>query len=161
MKLVIFCKLLFVTTWAATAHAAADEPDLCADILYLIEQSGSDFAQIRADDRHSSAEIEVTYTLSGASRCMLSEDAEKQSYRCIWRYPIGDARAHEQFQEHLADMRRCLGVISEEREDQAVNHPDFYASRYYQLPNSLVSVSLKNKSELLRTLITIRIDNSN
>ena len=83
---------------------------------------------------------------------------EKKSYRCVWKYPHGDERAHNTFQRLAEEMRNCIGNIAEERTDQSVNHPDFYASYYYQLPGGAASVNLKNKSNLMSTLVSIRID---
>jgi hypothetical protein len=58
----------------------------------------------------------------------------------------------------VKEMRNCIGHIAEERTDQPVNHPDFYASYYYQLPGGEASVTLKNKSKLMSTLVSIGID---
>ena len=54
----------------------------------------------------------------------------------------------------------CIGNMAEERTDQSVNHPDFYASYYFQLAGGAASVNLKNKAKLMSTLVSIRIDGS-
>ena len=55
-------------------------------------------------------------------------------------------------------MRNYIGNTAEERRDQPVNHPDFYAFYYYQLPGGEARVSIKNKRKLMSTLVSIVID---
>ena len=55
-------------------------------------------------------------------------------------------------------MRSCIGDLAEERTDRPVNHPDFYASHYYKLPGAEASVSLKNKSTLMSTVVFVGVD---
>ena len=139
-------------------NAESEEPTLCPDILYLIEQSGSQFSAIRGDRASDSGDYHTTFVLPDASSCVILGDAEKSSYQCTWKYPQGDERAHGTFKGLVREMRNCVGNIAEERKDQPVNHPDFYAAYTFQLPGSEASVSLKNKSKLMRTLVSIRID---
>ncbi len=139
-------------------NAASEEPTLCSDILYLIEQSRSQFVAIRGDTSSDFGDYDATFVLPDAAYCVILEDVEKMSYRCVWKYPHGDERAQKTFQRFVKEMRNCIGNIAEERTDQSVNHPDFYASYYYQLPGGAASVNLKNKSKLMSTLVSIRID---
>ena len=139
-------------------NAASDEPTLCSDILYLIEQSRSQFVEIRGDTAGDFGDYDATFVLPDAWYCAIFEDAEKRSYRCVWKYPHGDERAHKTFQRFADEMRSCIGNMAEERRDQSVNHPDFYASYYYQLAGGAASVNLKNKAKLMSTLVSIRID---
>lgn len=139
-------------------NAASEEPTLCSDILYLIEQSSSQFLAIRGDTGSDFGDYDTTFVLPDAWYCAIFDDVEKRSYRCVWKYPLGDEQAHKTFQRFVKEMRNCIGNIAEERTDQPVNHPDFYASYYYQLPGGGASVSLKNKSKLMSTLVSIRMD---
>jgi hypothetical protein len=139
-------------------NAASDEPDPCSDLLYLIEQSKSQFVDIRGGTAGDFGDYDATFALPDAWYCAIFEDAEKGSYRCVWKYPLGDERAHKTFQRFADEMRSCIGDIAEERTDQSVNHPDFYASYYYQLADGAASVNLKNKAKLMSTLVSIRID---
>lgn len=138
--------------------AASEDPALCPDLLYLIEQSGSEFSAIQADTKSEFGGYDAALVLSGASYCAILEDVEKTSYRCVWKYPQGDEQAQETFQRFAKEMRACIGNMAEERTDRSVNHPDFYASRYYQLPDGRASVNIKDKSNLKSTLVSIRID---
>lgn len=138
--------------------AASEDSALCPDLLYLIEQSESEFSAIREDTKSEFGGYDAALVLSGASYCAILEDAEKTSYRCVWTYPQGDEQAHTTFQRLATEMRACIGTRAEEQTDQSVNHPDFYASHYYDLPEARASVALKDKSNLRSTLVSIRID---
>lgn len=140
------------------SSAAAEEATLCSDILYLIEQSRSQFLAVRGDAGSDFGDYDTTLVLRDAWYCAILEDAEKTTYRCTWKYPQGDERAQYAFQQLAKEMRHCIGHLAEERTDQPVNHPDFYAAHYYQLPGGAASVSLKNKAKLMSTLVSIRID---
>jgi hypothetical protein len=139
-------------------NAASEEPALCSDILYLIEQSRSQFVAIRGDTGSDFGGYDATFVLPDAWYCVILEDAEKGSYQCTWKYPLGDERAHQTYQRFIEEMRNCIGHMAEERVDRPVNHPDFYASYYYRLPGGEASVALKNKSKLMSTLVSIGID---
>jgi hypothetical protein len=144
-----------VTVWSA---AAAEDSALCPDLLYLIEQSGSGFSSIREDTKSELGGTDAALVLSGASNCAILEDVETTSYRCAWTFPQGDAQAHATFERLAQEMRACIGERAEEQTDRSVNHPDFYASHYYDLPEARASVALKDKSNLRSTLVSIRID---
>ena len=139
-------------------NAAAEEPSPCAHILCLIEQSRTQFVAIRGDTGSDFGDYDATFVLPDAWYCVILEDVDKRSYRCVWKYPLGDKRAHETFKRFVKEMRSCIGKIAEERTEQPVNHPDIYAATYYQPPGSAASVYLKNNSKLMSTLISIRID---
>ena len=139
-------------------NAASEETTLCSDMLYLIEQSRSQFLAVRGDTGSDFGDYDGTFVLPDAWHCVILEDVEKSTYKCTWKYPHGDERAHKTFQRFAKEMRNCIGHIAEERTDQSVNHPDFYASYYYRLPGGAASVSLKNKAKLKSTLVSIRID---
>lgn len=130
----------------------------CSDIRYLIEQSRSQFVEIRGSSGGDFGDYDATFVLPDAWFCLILEDVEKWSYRCVWKYPHGDAQANTTFQRFVREMRNCIGTIAEERADQSVNHPDFYASSYFRLSGGAASVSLKNKAKLMSTLVSIRID---
>lgn len=139
-------------------NAASEEPTLCSDILYLIEQSRSQFVAIQGDTGSDFGDYDTTFVLPDAWYCVILEDVEKRSYKCTWKYPYGDQQAHNTFQRLAKEMRNCIGDVADERTDQPVNHPDFYASYYYQLPDGEARVTLKDKGKLMSTLVSIVID---
>ena len=134
------------------------KPDLCSDILYLIEQSKSDFLAIRTDISTNARTVESSFFLPDTEDCTVFEDAAKSSYQCTWYFPLGDIEADAKFEMLATDIRTCIGDIAEEQLDQPVNHPDIYRSSYFLLPQGQLSLSLKNKSAFSSTLISIRMD---
>ena len=139
-------------------NAASAESTLCSSILYLIEQSKTQVLAIRRGTSSKLREYDSTFALPEAWHCAILEDVEKTSYQCTWKYPHGDQRAHKTFQRFVKEMRSCIGNIAKERVDKPVNHPDFFVSYYYQLPDGEASVALKNKSKLMSTLVFVGID---
>ena len=142
----------------AVTPTMADEPALCPDLLYLIAQSTSGFDAQRGAMRGDLGGHDANHILAGAEACTVVDDAEKASYRCVWRYPLGNQQALDTFQRFTAEVRACLGDAAVERTDRSVSHPDFYASAYFELASGAVSVNLKNKSQQMSTLVSIRID---
>ncbi len=149
---IVICSLMTVL------GSASEEPTLCSDIFYLIEQSRSQFLAIQRDTNSDFGGYESTFILADAQYCVILEDVEKKSYKCTWKYPHGDERAHKAFQRFAKEMRNCIGNSAEERTDQPINHPDFYTAYYYQLAGGEARVTLKNKGKLMSTLVSIVID---
>jgi len=151
--------LATVTAMSAgsSLSAAQDEPVGCSDFLYLIEQSKTRFSEIRKDTGSTFGTYDTAHVLPGAWYCAILEDKEKMSYQCAWKYPLGDKQAHGAFKALVKQMKACIGGLAQEQTDRPVNHPDFYAARYYQLPHGEVSVALKNKSSLTSTLVSLGV----
>ncbi len=96
-------------------NAASEEPTLCSDILYLIEQSRSQFVAIRGDTSSDFGDYDATFVLPDAAYCVILEDVEKSSYQCTWKYPHGDERAQKTFQRFVNEMRNCIGSLGRNR----------------------------------------------
>ena len=144
-------------TTSPIVNAARDMPVGCSDFLYLIGQSESRFSGIRKDTGSEFGTYDTSHVLPGVWYCAILEDKEKVSYQCAWKYPLGDGQAHGVFKEVAKEMKGCIGEFAEEQTDRPVNHPDFYAAHYYQLPGGEVSVALKNKSSLKSTVVSIGV----
>ena len=125
-----------------------------------MDQSSSHFETIKGSKFKGSIASHAIFALAGASECDLIEDAEKHSYRCVWVHPLGAPEAQAQFQQLTTDIDNCISGLAEQRTDQPVNHPDIFKSHYYTLPHGALSISLKNKSQLKSTIITIRVDSN-
>ncbi len=61
-------------------NATSEEPTPCSDILYLIEQSKSQFVAIRGDTGSDFGDYDATFVLPDAWFCAIFEDVEKKSY---------------------------------------------------------------------------------
>lgn len=148
---------MFFMIWA---YVYRPETDLCSHLSYLIEQSESDFVDIQQAESLDFRGYDTSFMLPNAKTCVIFEDVEKLSYQCTWEFPLADIQAETTFESLSEEVRACIGHIAVEQLDQPVNHPDIYRSSYFQLPQGQLSISLKNKSELSSTLVSIRIDGS-
>lgn len=149
---------VYLLSSIALLNMSSADSTLCSSILFLVEQSKTQFLEIRGGTGSKVGEYDSTFVLPEAWHCGILEDVEKTSYQCTWKYPLGDQRAHETYQRFVKQMRSCIGSIAEERIDKPVNHPDLFKSHYYQLPNGEASVALKNKSKQMSTLVSIGVD---
>ncbi len=131
---------------------------LCADVTYLIEQSRSQFSDITGDPINESGELAARFVLPEAWRCSISVDIEKAAYVCSWKFPHATAQARSTYERFVAEIRACIGHVATENQDQSVNHPDFYELVYYALEDGEVSVTLKNKSKMRSTFVSIGVD---
>ncbi|MFK8081455.1 MAG: hypothetical protein AB8B97_14300 [Granulosicoccus sp.] len=127
----------------------------CADMLFLIEKSASDFQTIQAGSLTESGSYTTTTSLPDADQCMILEDPEKRTYQCIWTYPLAAEEADTSFKTYTQEIGDCLGTRAELVPDTAVNHPDTYRSNLYQLTDTQVRITLKNKTTLKSTLVSV------
>lgn len=93
-----------------------------------------------------------------AESCLSEPDPEKASYRCVWNFPLGSSEAHAAFEQLTNQVRACFVGLAVESTDPAVNHPDFYAAHRWENSQGAANVSLKNKSALRQTLVTLRVE---
>lgn len=135
----------------------AERSQTCKDLLFLVEQSRTQFTAIRIAPEGDAAQS-TNFNLPKADTCSLRDDVEKTSYRCVWRHDFDDPSANTQFEQMLADVRNCIGDTSSEHQDVPVNHPDSFTSTYFDFGHGIVSVGLKKKRALMATLISVRFD---
>ncbi len=139
------------------ALGVARAQDLCADIDYLIDQSGSQFSEIMPKPHGDAGDHEVTLALAGASYCLVTKRSKRSLYHCGWEFPHRAQQAYDTFDEFVRGVSDCIGQQATLHRDQSVNHPDFYALRRYETEQAEVSVSVKDKSALGRTFVFIRV----
>lgn len=134
-----------------------DSSTLCSDLEYLRSQSLRDFEEISLASTMVPLDEESTsFTLDGASSCFLVFDPERSSYQCNWEHEQQDD-AERAFRSLSEEVGACLAPATA-REDASVNHPDFWASSYFELPGQAISVSLKNKLLLKKSFVSIQVD---
>ncbi|MFK7994979.1 MAG: hypothetical protein AB8B87_12625 [Granulosicoccus sp.] len=145
----VFALLLLISTpvWAQNIS--------CTDIDALIDQSETKFNAIQQESRHEHGGFKTTTILPEAEYCLIFEDPEKRTYQCTWAYPLGASDASSTFERYAKDIGDCLDNRAIMIKDQAVNHPDTYSSYIYNLPKTEVRVTLKNKSKLKSTLVSV------
>lgn len=136
-----------------------DSPTLCADVKRLILESASEFAAVRDElVDPSPEEWSTSFVMDGASSCSILVDIESASHLCNWEYSVTSGAGATAYREDVDRVRSCLAGTAVEREDTSVNHPDFWASTFFTTDDGEVSVSLKNKNELGKAFVSIRVD---
>lgn len=136
---------------------AAQAQDLCTNIEDLIDQSRSQFADIMDKPNGETGGYHVTLTLAGASDCSVTEKMKRSSYQCGWEFPLRAQQAYDTFDRFVREVNECIGQSATVHSDQSVNHPDYYALRRYEMAQTDVSVSVKDKSALGSTFVFIRV----
>lgn len=77
---------------------------------------------------------------------------------CQWSFAYRAPDAVAGFERLTDNVRSCLGADTERGADTPVNHPDSYDLRQFVAGGTLISVSLKDKAALRRTLVFLRIE---
>jgi hypothetical protein len=131
--------------------------DLCEDIGYLIDQSQSHFQKIVEKPSGNTDDYHVTRSLDRASFCVVTKKSTRNWYRCAWEFPHRAEQAYDAYEELVRELDECIGQDATLHEDQSVNHPDYYASRRYEMGQAEVSVSVKDKVELGSTFVFVKI----
>ena len=139
------------------AMGVAQAQNLCPNIDYLIDQSQLGFTGIADKPNGAAGDHDVTLTLAGASYCLVTKKSKRNWYHCGWEFPYRAKRAYDTFDEFVAGMTECIGQNATLHTDQRVNHPDYYASRRYEMEQANVSVSVKDKGALGSTFVFIRV----
>lgn len=140
---------------AAIGLARAQE--LCTSIEDLIEQAPSQFAAITDKPSGETGDHRVTLALAGASKCSVTKKSKSSSYQCGWEFPHRAQQAYDTFDRFVREVNECIGQSATVHSDQSVNHPDYYALRRYEMAQTEVSVSVKDKSALGSTFVFIRV----
>ena len=141
---------------------------LCISLRELVETSAEATLARQADTDFIKGKFSVGYLESGDSAgvksCSILEDAAKSTFQCVWTYSLQSSTAQQHYLRASTEIQHCLAEIFGGeltlQQDQAVNHPDVYASQYYRHADGQITVSLKNKSALNSKLLTIRVDTS-
>lgn len=144
-----------------TTLAPAYALDLCADIETLIDQSRVQFADIAEPADGNANDRAVTLMLPGASACSLAGTSNRSVYQCRWEFPHRAAQASETYDALVRGVDDCIGERAKLHTDQSVNHPDYYALRRYEMAPANVSVSIKDKSALDRTIVFVTVQGAN
>lgn len=130
----------------------------CSDVTYLIEQSKTGFNSILEKTESEFGGNDTTKILPEAQYCVILEDQQKRSYKCTWKFSYGADQAKEAFERYATDVSDCLGSTASVGRDQLVNHPDTYYSYLYKISNTDMRVTLKNKSALRNTLVSVIVE---
>ena len=130
----------FLWTLASVAHGQ----DGCAPLLQFIAHSapGPPLAPMASPVTCDQA---------------LSEDGSVQVF-CYWGFPLRDPAAIDTADRFARDILRCLPGAGPLPADSGVNHPDSYDLRRFRRDAVIISVSVKDKTALNRTLVFLRAE---
>lgn len=131
-------------------------PSLCAQLDRLAAESRSGFAAIRAETANHPGEWDTSAATSGASYCLILGGEDSSSHTCTWEYQAVSGDASAAYAQMVDRVRACLEAVSES-EDASVNHPDYWAATVFEANTATVTVSLKNKSALGKTLVAVSV----
>ncbi len=93
----------------------------------------------------------------GANSCRAVLDLDaKKSTSCRWDFNFRDDASKALFETLIAEAQSCVGSNAQLALDKQVNHPDSYTLKRYQFEGSVLSLSLKDKTALQKTLVFVR-----
>ena len=136
-------------------NVESDKNDFCTDLIYLMEQSESQFSEIKDQERDGN---KLQLIFADAEDCRFSLGLNSSSYQCFWKYDLGSEQAVTQLELLRKETKKCIGHLYAEESDDSVNHPDFYLAYFYVFPNGQVNIALKDKSVTMNTYVSVRVD---
>ena len=139
-------KRLVLALILAPSLAAAD---ICGPLMRLVEHARAGTLQAADPGLAASA-------LSGEATCGLAVEAAGEALFCYTAYPFRNGEAEVEAARVEAALLGCFEG-GEVEVDAAVNHPDSYAARSVAVEGAVVSLSVKDKGALGRTLVFLRV----
>ena len=98
----------------------------------------------------------------GADKCALSgAGGGLFAHVCQWSFPLRDPAALNFFTEFEVDALACLPLGDPLAPDQQVNHPDTYVLKQYPFKDGVLNLSLKDKGNLGRSFVFLRVSGGN
>ncbi|WP_162798547.1 hypothetical protein [Sulfitobacter sp. SK012] len=80
------------------------------------------------------------------------------SVHCYWAFDYRSKAARMSFERLHADVSNCAGPSAAPDHEASVNHPDSYQLHQFELDQDKISISLKDKGALQKTLVFLRIE---
>jgi hypothetical protein len=77
---------------------------------------------------------------------------------CYWSFEFRAPQSVAAFNAVVDAMPGCLEGAAAGPQDQGVNHPNSYDLRRFRDASGQVSVSIKDKGELQKTFVFLRVD---
>ncbi len=85
------------------------------------------------------------------------DNVEEQGLVCFWEFAYRNPAAQTFYQAMGDNVSGCLGAAAETPPEPGVNHPDSYALRQFAAEGRLISVSLKDKAQMDKSIVFLRI----
>ena len=141
--------LTFLWAVAAGSPLSAQPLDACVPILALFEKAPETPEQL--------ADVFSANIAAPPPSCRVVEaQVGGAQPLCMWTFDYRATAATEALDAITTQIRGCIGDDISEARDPAVNHPDFFALHQFQSETRALSVSLKDKGALRKTLIFLR-----
>ena len=138
--------LIGMVTLGAPHHAAANT---CVAFEDTVQRASSNY--------ETSPETQPVVGEQVPSNCDIAITSDgTRIFHCRWDYSFRAPEAVKLMADINTDIERCLGVQSRKIED-GVNHPDTYEQRLYRLGDINISLSLKDKTALSQSFVSLQI----
>lgn len=141
----------------ASALPASDRSCAPFEALFADEQGLRDVAGTRPANWASflAHAVGTPERDSANQGCSSPVDAPAQ-VACSWQFQLGAPEAAETYRDVFLALSDCLGPAATVARDQGVNHPDYYDAYLIEFPAYRLTLSIKDKSALGTTFVTLR-----
>lgn len=133
-----------IRTLTAIALTLAASPAL-AECRALLDRDAAATASLFAPD---------------AATCQTARETTGEALFCHGEHPFRSQTALKQAKRLEAALTACFGSV-ETTKDATVNHPDSYDARHFDVEGARISLSIKDKGALGKTLVFLRIAEGN
>lgn len=107
-------------------------------------------------EAHATEKIEATE----ATCSRFLSQSNSTGISCYWEFPFRDQSATQMAKSFWGDIQNCRRG-NELEADLQVNHPDSYDLREWVTTDGIFRVSVKDKTQLEKTLVFLRFEKSN
>ena len=151
-SLLAMTSLLLGLQGSLFAHNVHAEPN-CNDLISMVNHAEQRLAAA-TDEQNTPRKPKI----NGADQCASATgEGGSEIYYCSWQFPFRSGEARQLFTQLDAQVDSCLNTDSASTSDQPVNHPDSFWLNTYQLEKSKLSISVKDKSSLGKSLLFLRV----
>jgi len=128
-------------------HAALN----CADLGTVLRSAEGNYLD-------ASGAMHSPSVLKGADFCTMAQDLSgANAFHCGWGHDYRTGAATKDFEDKTASLQQCFDQAAAIGTDKAVNHPDFYDQRQFQIDDVIVTISLKDKATLQQTYVFLAV----
>ncbi len=88
--------------------------------------------------------------------CSVAHQTSGETLFCYAEHPFRSETATEQAERIEAEVGACFNAPARQA-DAEVNHPDSYTARWFDVEGARISLSVKDKGALGKTLVFLRV----
>ncbi len=105
------------------------------------------------------AEAKAVFAPDSAT-CSVAEQTSGETLFCYAEHPFRSETATVQATRIETEINACFNAPTR-RADTEVNHPDSYVARWFDVDGARISLSVKDKGALGKTLVFLRVAEAN